>query len=156
MGMLGVKIHCDGVTQCQENYDEIKNKIRTVCSNWFNRTLTLFGKTLIINSLVGSLFIYKLSTVLTLNKEQISEIENIIREFIWKGKKPKIALATLQNLKHQGGLKLVNLLAKQDTIKISWIFKLESDSLLRECAYNTLAPKLRQLIWRFNLDTCTI
>ena len=149
---LGVVINCDGTTDCKENLAKIMLKLSAVCENWYNRSLTLFGKALIINSLMGSLFVYKLFTVLTLNDNNIKEIEKVIRGFLWKGKKPKIALNTLMKKKEQGGLRLVNLIAKQDSIKIGWIFTIEDDIFLSECAYSILSKSLRQLIWRCNIS----
>ena len=42
----------------------------------------------------------------------IKSLNNIITEFIWNKKKPKIALNILQNKKKEGGLNLVNLQKK--------------------------------------------
>ena len=75
---LGVKINCAGITECKENFEEILLKLQAVCENWYNRTLTIFGKAIIVNSLMGSLFVYKMSTILSLNELQIKEIENIL------------------------------------------------------------------------------
>ena len=57
--ILGVKINCDG-TNHNENFAEIMQKV-SVCKTWINRTLTLHGKVLVLNTLIGSLFVYKLS-----------------------------------------------------------------------------------------------
>ena len=150
--VLGVKINCDGVSPCRENFTDIMQKVETVCQNWYNRTLTIFGKVLVINSLIGSLFMYRLSTVLDLSRQDIHSVEMCMREFIWKGKKPKIALYTLTKNKHQGGIRLVDITAKQDSIRIGWIFRLEKDLFLQECAFAEIAPTLRNLIWSCNLS----
>ena len=89
--------------------------------------------------------------MLTLTQSQIREIEHEIRQFIWNHKHPEVALETLCGLKEQGGLHLVNLEAKQDCIKISWIFKLNKQPLLRTCAYQTLSPVLQERIWQCNI-----
>ena len=148
---LGVKIDCDSESECVMNFTEIINKFKNVSSNWYNRTLTLFGKILVVNSLMGSLLVYKLTTIMNLSTMQIKKLNNIIREFIWGGKKPKIALETLTKKREQGGARLVDISAKQDTIKIGWIFLIEPDLFLAECAYSTLSKSLGQLIWRCNV-----
>ena len=51
--------------------------------------------------------------MLHLSKKEIEMIESIFRNFIWNSKRAKISLQTLQLKKLQGGLKLVNLEAKQ-------------------------------------------
>ena len=149
---LGVDINCDGSIP-SSNYDKIIVKMKRTMENWYNRTLTLHGKVLVINSLIGSLFVYKVTAMLTLNDTQINQINKMIRDFLWKGGKAKIALETLMKLKEQGGLKLVDITAKQYTCKIAWVFKVENDPFLLECMYCSIAPILRQDIWKCNLST---
>ena len=84
---LGVKIDCDGTSQCQENFNEIMKKVEVTC-----RTLTLFGKRLIINSLIGSLFICRISTILEMSKSQLNMLKKVINKFLWKDKRPKDCL----------------------------------------------------------------
>ena len=149
--MLGIHINIDN-TECNKNFEEIIQKVKQTCERWINRKQTLFGKCLTINTLIGSLFVYKMSTMTNLSKKQIKEVETIIREYLWSGKKAKIALETLQKDKSQGGTRLVNLTAKQDAIKVSNIFKLENDLFLEKCAYEELNPVLKDWIWRCNLS----
>ena len=149
---LGVTIDLDGTGNNEANFKVAMQKMRGVCSTWYNRNLTLFGKALVINSLMGSLFVYKLSSVLDINNEQVQEYNKIVRDFIWQGKYPKIALTTLQKSKEQGGIKVMDIVAKQDSLLINWIFKLEEDPVLCECAYQILSPYLRNMIWNCNLD----
>ena len=87
-----------------------------------------------------------------LEEQQIKTIEDMWRQFIWNGKKPKISIKTMQQDKKKGGLRLCNIRAKQDAIKIGWIFKLDEDQLLAECAYHMLDTNLRNLLWRCNLE----
>ena len=147
---LGVTLNCDGSWH-PKNFADILTKVRQTCENWYNRSLTLPGKVLVINTLIGSLFVYKLSIMSQLSETQIRTIENLLREFIWKGKKAKIALSTLQKLKDQGGLNLFNLRWKQTVLLISWVFSVDKDPFLATCAYNALAPKLGQSIWKCNI-----
>ena len=113
--------------------------------------LTLQGKVLIINALIGLLFVYSLSVMTLLSNNQVNVIENEIRQFLWNDKNPKIALKTLQKLKEQGGLSLLDLKVKQDTLKISWVFRLQDNAFLAACAYRVIAPILRENIWRCNI-----
>ena len=147
--LLGVHLACDG-TPVDKNFQDILVKIDSVCQAWQNRTWTLMGKVLVINSLMGSLFVYKLSTMMELSKQQCDIVENKFYQFLWKGH-ARIRMRTLQNPKLQGGLRLVNMQAKQEAIMIKWIINLEDDQLLQHCAYEMLSPILRNLIWRCSL-----
>ena len=148
--LLGMSIPCNG-EEGEVNWDYVVNKVRKTCNNWWNRNATLMGKILIVNALMGSLFVYKMTTMCDLSKDRIVFIEKILREFIWGGKKPKISFEMLKKDKCDGGLRLVDLSAKQKAIKVSWIFK-DLDPFLSMCLYEALDQKLGELIWRCNLD----
>ena len=56
-----------------------------------------------------------------LTNELIDKINKIVKDFLWKGQRSKVALETLQLTYEQGGLCLFNIRARQDVFKISWI-----------------------------------
>ena len=122
--LLGTTISCDG-SEINDNYDKIMEKLRKVCNNWFNRSMTLSGKTVIINTLMGSLFVYHLSSMLSLTEDQILEVQDTINRFLWKGKRARIRMQTLQLNRKQGGLKLVYIRAKQKALRVQWVKKLK-------------------------------
>ena len=105
---------------------------------------------------MGSLFVYKLSTVLNLTNVQIDIVEKLFREFLWCGKKPKISLVTLKKSKKNCGMRLVDISAKQDSIKISWIFRIQDNVFLLKCCENSLDPTLGQNIWICNLKNSDV
>ena len=150
--LLGVKLNGDG-SICEDNFTSLITKIKNVCNSWINRNATLHGKILIVNTLMGSLFVYKMMALLNLTSKQISVVENIFRNFIWSGKKPKISLELLKKNKIHGGLRLVDLNAKQKALKCSWIFKHQENELLTRCIYDTLGIKasVGNLIWKCNV-----
>ena len=149
--LLGTAIACDG-SEDGSNWNDIIEKVRKTCNKWANRRATLTGKILILNALIGSLFVYKMSIMCNLSENRIVQIERMIHDFIWSGKKPKISLDMLKKSKFDGGLGLFDLRAKQDALKISWIFR-ETDQFIKSCLYNSLCSKMGDLIWKCNLRT---
>ena len=146
---LGVYIDCDG--GCNErNFTEVLAKARKVCNSWVNRRATLMGKIVILNTLISSLFVYKMFVMNNLTKRQLKEIEGIFRNFLWNGKKAKIGLSTLMLAKEHGGLRLSDISARQDCFKISWIFR-DNNEILGESMFQSITPELRHLIWKCNL-----
>ena len=99
-----------------------------------------------------SLFVYKMLVSTLLSPEQLMHANKLIRDFIWKGKRPWISMLTLKKKKNQGGLRLVNLIAKQESLLISWVFKLNMDPFLCYSAYNNLCPIVKERIWQCNLN----
>ena len=79
-------------------------------------------------------------------------IDNEIVRFLWDGKRPKIALKILKSSKRNGGLQLVDLKAKNQAIKVSWIQILQHENDYAEIVYSIIAPELRQDIWRCSLE----
>ena len=150
INMLGVNIKND---LCQNNsiYDSVLDQMDSISKKWFNRTLTLTGKILLINALMSSLFVYKMYVFPTLSGQQIERFYNIISTFLWKGKKAKIPLKVLQNSKSSGGLNLVNVKNQQISIQLSWINKVNNDPnwyYINEI----LCPELKEKIWQCNLN----
>ena len=148
---LGVHICCDGSPDVA-NFEEVLCKMKAVSAAWHNRKLTIVGKVTVFNTLMASLFLYKMLTMLNLNRTQLDTIDKVTRDFLWRDKEAKIALTMLHKKKEQGGLKLADPNAKQKVLKIAWIFKIEKDTMLTEIMYKHLAPTLRQLIWHCNLQ----
>ena len=79
-----------------------------------------YGKVLIVNTLMASLFMYKMQ-VIPLNEMMIiNDIEDAISDFFWKGKKAKISLKVMCKSK-DGGLGLRDIRIQQDAITLNWI-----------------------------------
>ena len=121
--MLGVDITND-VNQTNVQYDKIVEKMGSIVNVWQHRGLRLFGKILLINTLMGSLFVHKMSVLPMLSDKQIKSIDSIIHKFIWQGKKAKIPLKILRRLRSEGGLKLVDFEIKQIVLHCQWVRKI--------------------------------
>ena len=91
----------------ERNYNPMIAKYRAILKSWQTRNLSLLGKICVINTLVSSLFVHKLTALPNLAKEYIQQLEGDFSAFIWNGSKAKIPLKTLQLNKKQGGLNLV-------------------------------------------------
>ena len=118
---------------------------------WKLRKLNLMGRVLVVNTLVESLFVYKMSCLELLPDEMYLAFHNVIIEYIWKGTKPRLKLPVLQAPKYQGGLRLVNLKYKHFSLLIQWIKTVENDPFLEYCMYEALIPQIGKFIWSVNL-----
>ena len=107
INVLGIIIAHEDIVQ--KNYQQILQKASEVLGAWNNRNLTLEGKVKVVNTLVASLFIYKMMVLPTIPPNVVVTLEAMIKKFIWNGKKAKIAFSILQNSRKEGGLNLVNL-----------------------------------------------
>lgn len=63
INILGVDISTNQSELCTINYNKVVEKIPAILNRWRKRNLILMGKVLIVNSLIMSLFVYKMSVL---------------------------------------------------------------------------------------------
>ena len=123
LNILGTKIPLNGSTDdiITLNYDPLLLKINTVLSKWTGRKLTLYGKGIIIKSLILPQIIYQLTNLVSPSKVYLENIDNKILEFIWDEKRPKINRNQIYLNYNEGGLKIPNVYAYSASLKLKWI-----------------------------------
>ena len=92
--ILGVVLTENLEKICKLNYEEIFVKIESVMKLWQQRNLSLFGKILVTNTLIMSLFTYKFAVLPPFPEEFCTKLNDIVQKFIWRGG-PKIPLPIL-------------------------------------------------------------
>ncbi len=98
-------------------------KLKNTLQVWSQRGLTLKGKVTILNSLALSALIY-VTSVIDTPDIVIKEVDNIITEFLWKGKLHKIAKNIIIQGIGDGSLKFPNFQSKVKSLKLSWVKRL--------------------------------
>ena len=147
--MLGITI-TNNRYQTNEAFHEVIDKMENIMQIWYMRNLTLSGKVLIINTLMASLFVYKMSVLPIMSDQQFSRIYGIIHRFLWKGGKAKIPLNVLQKPKKNGGLGLVDFEAKHKALHAQWITKIVDDVDHANYVYRKLGTNLGPFTWDCN------
>ena len=150
ISVLGVTIsHQDLV---EKNYETIIQKASNITHAWQNRGLSLIGKIQVLNTLVASLFVYKMMVLPFIPKIIVKNIDNLFREYIWNNKKSKVALSILQLPKKEGGLGLVDLKKKEISLKATWPQILGQEKQYAELVFSIMrCSTIQEDIWR-----CTI
>ena len=118
INVLGIVLDDESINR---NYHTIIQKMSTITQIWSQRNLSLKGKVTVLNNLVGSLLVYQMQMLPMISNIDLAKINRILEDFIWRGRKPKIRLKTLQNSTIQAGLRLFNPALKDKSIKISWV-----------------------------------
>ena len=149
--VLGIKIHREDKQSLDLNYDCLETKVEAILKLWAARNLSLEGKINVINTLIQSLFIYKMAVLPTIPEEKVKKFEMKFEKFLWNNKRPKIPLKTLQLSREKGGLQLADLKKRDASMKISWIRTVSADSHTANLAYEIIHPKLRDRVWCCNL-----
>ena len=151
INVLGVWIDVNENDMTSRNFEDLVTKAEKTLNTWSNRSMSLCAKILIVNTMIASLFVYRMTVLPTIPKEYLKQLNTLIENFIWNNKTPKIPMQILQNELEYGGLKLVNLECKDAAIKISWVEYLEKDSNMANLVYENINPALGNLIWDCNI-----
>ena len=87
--LLGFKIR-NAPQQSNREFDTIIEKMSSIVNIWHNRNLSLIAKVLLVNSLMGSLYVYKMSVLPLMSDQQVTKIHQMIGNYLWGNKKNKI------------------------------------------------------------------
>ena len=66
---------------------KVMEKMQRVCDAWFNISLTIGGKVMVVNSFILSFFVLRLSQLLQVYGSQIKMINSLIHRCLQTGKK---------------------------------------------------------------------
>lgn len=119
--ILGVVIPENLEYLCSVNYDNKLKKMDKILQLWKGKSITLYGKISIINSLIIPQFIYLCMSLTVPSQIFFKEYERRIFDFIWDGKPEKIKRKVLYYEYKYGGFKLLNLEALCLSLKASFV-----------------------------------
>ena len=153
INVLGVDITNDNDNKrlLELNYNPIIEKTRAILQSWTHRNLSLVGKVNVINTLVASLYVYKMQVLPYMLPSQIKCIEDMCQRYLWNNHKPKIQLEILQTPKKAGGLGLVNMRRKEESLKAGWVKELMVRRYPPEYVHKLYATNLGNQLWATNL-----
>ena len=152
VNVLGVQVCYDNDLALQVNYQPLIEKTRAILENWTRRKLSLLGRISIVNTLIASQFVYKMTVLPNIPVRLQRSLDEIIIKFIWNNSKPKIALSILTSAKRNGGAELVNFQKKQQSLKITWIKILQSNEQFKSMVLRHFKVNFGDDLWRCNLS----
>ena len=89
------------------NFDQKIEKLKSKLNIWTSRDLTIFGRSCIVNTLGLSL-----ASLVVFPENVIKTIEQLVSNFIWRGRKAKVKRQTLINKTEDGGIGLIDIRSK--------------------------------------------
>ena len=104
---LGVTISGNEQEHYDHNFKKKLLNLRNLLNSWKSRNLSLKGKVTVINTLALSSLLY-LASVIHVPEKVIREVKELVTDFIWNGRKSKIAYNVLIQQIQEGGLKLID------------------------------------------------
>ena len=151
INVLGVEVQQNQHKVVEANYKSTLEIVDQKLTAWSKRKLSLLGKISVINTLIASLFVYKMTVIPRITDSIVSKLNAMLEKFIWDGRKSKIKLQILQTTAQNGGANLVNFARKDDALKCSWIRMILNGEYSGQFVYNSLQETVRENIWICNL-----
>ena len=130
INVLGVWVANDMDETIKLNYQSLQTKALAIMNSWSTRNSSLIGKVHIVNSLVSSLFVYRMMVLPHMKETMYLALKEAIIKFLWKGAKPKIDFDTLMMNKKYRGLGLCDLEIKDKALKENWVQICHNDKKL--------------------------
>ena len=121
--LLGINFNTDLSKMIKENYKPKIQALENMCRQWERRTLTPLGKITLIKVLMIPILNHLFFTLPTPEEFVINNINNILYNFLW-GSKALIKKSVVIKQYEEGGLKMVNLKAFIEALKLTWIRRL--------------------------------
>ena len=147
--LLGITLSANLKHAVNINYLRAVDKIRSVLKLHSRRKLTLMGKVTIIKSLAIPQIVHILSVLPSPRKEVIKELYDVLKEFLWDGKRPKLTWEKLTLGYEKGGLKLTNIEIFFKSLNISWIKRIQNTGAWQSLFEETICGD-RLLVWELD------
>jgi len=119
---MGIYFGHNTETLYERNWGKKLKTLEKLLSSWKSRKLTMFGRVVIIKSLVVSKLLYSFN-ILEINKEVIKKVESMIYAFLW-GKKERIKRKTLIGSYEDGGICMPDIELIAMSVKAKWLTRL--------------------------------
>ncbi len=110
--------------------DKLEQKLQA----WSNRSLSLHGKVMIINSLGLSGLVY-LASVYQIPSLIVTRVNKIVFNFLWSGKAELVKQGIIFQPRSQGGLGLCNIVLKSQALLLRSVAKITASSCETKWAY---------------------
>ena len=87
--VLGIDIPSNIKNLNKANYQEIIKKVTVTIQDWSHRELSILGKVMVLNGLVGSWFVYCMAVVQEITRDVVQELNSVMNAFFGMAKDQK-------------------------------------------------------------------
>ena len=125
--ILGTYISYNKQLTDQYNFVNVTTDTKNILSIWRLRGLSLAGRMQIFKALALSKAMF-ICTVKPYSKKFLDDLNEIQKDFIWRGRKPKIKHTSLIGDYSEGGIKYIDIKAKLESLRIQWVKRLTNNN----------------------------
>ena len=122
----------------EKKFIEKLDSVEKLTHIWSARGLSLYGKVTVIKSLIIPKFVY-VSSLLTMPKGVIKELNQLIFKFLWKGVDKVTRLAVINDYQ-KSGLKMIDLETMAKSLRLAWLKRIfgENDGTWKNYLHHLL------------------
>uniref|UniRef100_A0A3P8RWJ4 Reverse transcriptase domain-containing protein n=1 Tax=Amphiprion percula TaxID=161767 RepID=A0A3P8RWJ4_AMPPE len=158
MKYLGIELDPDIEDILADSMGKLINKIKTNLDKWSKLNLTLWGKVNAVKMVITPLINYYTGMLpICIPQPLLLNYNNMIKHFLWDGRKPRINLSRLCQPKKEGGLALPNVEHYSISFEMSrlakhWAGKVDLDWILIEQELTSPFTPIETLSQKLNKD----
>ena len=146
MKILGIIFTNDNnnITKC--NLKPKIEQIQKAMAQWRRRNLTPLGRITVIKSLLISKLVHLLTALPDPSEEELKNLERLLFEFVWAGKRDPVKRAkVIQGYSH-GGLNMLDVRAFTKSMKLSWLKRLFAANTTWQKVINYELPDIQDIL----------
>ena len=121
--ILGTYINYNKQLADQYNFVNVTTDTKNILSIWRLRRLSLAGRIQVFKALALSKAMF-ICTMKPYSKKFLDDLNEIQKDFIWRGHKPKIKHTSPIGDYSEGGMKDIDIKAKLELLRIQWVKKI--------------------------------
>ena len=121
--LLGINFNTDLDKMAKGNYTEKIKLLEKTATQWQSRMLSPLGKVTVIKTMLIPTLNHLFITLPNPSESIVNEINNILFTFLWN-KKTKLKTSICVKQYSEGGLKMINIKAFIDALKLTWLRRL--------------------------------
>ena len=122
--LLGIKFNTNLKEMISENFDPKLEEINLLIKVWSKRKLTVFGRIVVLKTLIFSKILHLLSSLPSPPPNVLNELNKTFFKFIWNSKTERIKRDILIKDKMDGGVKMPSIINYNKAMKLTWISRL--------------------------------
>ena len=125
--VLGTSISYNKQLADQYNFVNVATDTKNILSNWKLRGLSLAGRIQVFKALALSKAMF-ICTMKPYSKKFLDDLNEIQKDFIWRGRKTKINHTSPIGDYSEGGMKDIGIKAKLESLRIQWVKRLTNNN----------------------------
>ncbi len=106
----------------EKNFEDKLNKVKNILNVWKQRDLTIIGRIQIVKTFIISQFTYVTAAV-HMDKCYIDRLNQLMWNFVWKGKREKMKRNILTQSIKNGGLKAPDVVCILKAAMVKWVHR---------------------------------